>query len=82
MAMRLDEEGRCDEAIPVLEQTTRDYPKDWFAWAGLGECFFKLNDLTRAEQALHEASDLSHQPRVTEQWQQLRARMGLKPASQ
>jgi hypothetical protein len=82
LAMRLGEEGRCDEAIPVLEETTRDYPQDWFAWAGLGECFFKLNDMTRAEQALHQASDLAHQPRVTEQWQELRARMGLSPASQ
>jgi protein O-mannosyl-transferase len=81
-AIRLDEEGRCDEAIPILEETTREYPQDWFAWAGLGECFFKLNDMTRAEQAMHQASDLAHQPRVTEQWQQLRARMGLSPASQ
>ncbi len=44
--------------------------------------FFKLNDMTRAEQAMHQASDLAHQPRVTEQWRQLRARMGLSPASQ
>ena len=54
-AIRLDEEGRCDEAIPILEETTREYPQDWFAWAGLGECFFKLNDMTRAEQALHSS---------------------------
>jgi hypothetical protein len=80
-AIRLDEEGRCDEAIPILEEATREYPQDWFAWAGLGECFFKLNDMTRAEKAMHQASDLAHQPRVTEQWQQLRARMGLSPAS-
>jgi fumarate reductase subunit D len=79
-ALRLDEEGRCDEAIPILEEAIRDYPEEWFPWAGLGECFFKLNDLPKAEQSLHRASDLSHQPRVTEQWQQLRARMGLSPA--
>jgi protein O-mannosyl-transferase len=79
-ALRLDEEGRCDEAIPILEEATRDYPEEWFPWAGLGQCFFKLNDLRKAEQSLHRASDLSHQPRVTEQWQQLRARMGLSPA--
>jgi tetratricopeptide (TPR) repeat protein len=79
-AIRLDEEGRCDEAIPVLEEATRQYPQDWFAWAGLGECFFKLNALPKAEQSLHRAPDLSHQPRVTEQWQQLRTRMGLSPS--
>jgi protein O-mannosyl-transferase len=81
-AIRLDEEGRCDEAIPVLEEATREYPQDWFAWAGLGECFVKINDMTRAEQALHQASDLSHQPRVTEMWQELRAKMGLTPPPQ
>ncbi len=80
LAMHLDEEGRCEEAIPILEGATREYPQDWFAWAGLGECFFKLNDMPRAEQSLHQASDLSHLPRVTEQWQQLRARMGLSAA--
>ena len=79
-ALHLDEEGRCDEAIPILEEATREYPEEWFPWAGLGECFFKLNDMAKAEQSLHRASDLSHQPRVTEQWQQLRARMGLSPA--
>jgi protein O-mannosyl-transferase len=76
-AIRLDEEGRCDEAIPILEEATRQYPRDWFAWAGLGECYFKLNDLPKAEQSLHRASDLAHQPRVTEQWHELRSRMGL-----
>ena len=79
-ALRLDEEGRCDQAIPILEEATREYPEEWFPWAGLGECFFKLNDMPKAEQSMHRASDLSHQPRVTEQWQQLRARMGLNPA--
>ena len=62
------------------EEATREYPDEWFAWAGLGECFFKLNDMAKAEQSMHRASDLAHQPRVTEQWQQLRARMGLSPA--
>jgi tetratricopeptide (TPR) repeat protein len=79
-ALHLDEEGRCDEAIPILEEATREYPDEWFAWAGLGECFFKLNDMAKAEQSMHRASDLAHQPRVTEQWHQLRARMGLSPA--
>jgi len=80
-ALRLDDEGRCDEAIPILEEATREYPEEWFPWAGLGECFFKLNDMQKAEQSLHRASDLAHEPRVTEQWQQLRARMGLSPGS-
>ena len=79
-ALRLDEEGRCDQAVPILEEATREYPDEWFPWAGLGECFFKGNDMPKAEQSLHRASDLSHEPRVTEQWQQLRARMGLSPA--
>jgi len=76
-ALQLDEEGRCSEAMPVFEQVTRDYPQDWYAWAGLGDCFVQLNDLPRAEESLHRAADLSHEPRIIQQWQELRAHMGL-----
>jgi len=76
-ALQLDEEGRCNEAMPVFEQVAHDYPQDWYAWAGMGDCFVQLNDLPKAEDALHRAADLSHEPRVIEQWQQLRAHMGL-----
>jgi len=79
-ALALDEADRCDEAMPILDQVIQQYPQDWFAWAGRGECLFKLNDLPGAEQSLRRASELSHEPRVTEQWQQLRAKMGLPPA--
>ena len=80
VALSLDEAGRCDEAAPIFEQAIQQYPQDWFAWAGLGECLFKLNDLPRAERSLRRASELSHEPRVTEEWQQVRARMGLTSA--
>jgi tetratricopeptide (TPR) repeat protein len=76
-ALQLDEEGRCGEAMPVLEQVTQNYPQDWYAWAGLGDCFFQLKDLSKAEDALHRAADLSHDSRVIQQWQELRAHMGL-----
>jgi tetratricopeptide (TPR) repeat protein len=79
-AMRLDAQGRCEEAVPMLEEASREFPQDWFAWAGLGECYYKLNDMTRAEQSLARASELSHNPRVTEQWQMLREHMGLTSA--
>ena len=79
-ALALADEDRCDEAMPIFEQVIQQYPKDWFAWASRGECLFKLNDLPGAEQSLRRASELSHEPRVTEQWQQLRAKMGLAPA--
>ncbi len=80
VALALDEQGRCDQAMPILDQVILEYPNDWFAWAGRGECFFKLGDLPSAENALRRASELSHEPRVIEQWQELRARMGLPPA--
>jgi hypothetical protein len=80
VALGLDEQDRCDEAMPMFEEAIQQYPQDWYAWAGRGECFFKLNDLVKAEQSLHRAADLSHETRVIEQWQGLRARMGLAPA--
>ena len=79
LALGLDEAGRCEEAIPIFDQAIQQYPEDWFAWAGRGECLFKLSDLRGAEQSLRRASELSREPRVIEEWQQVRARMGLPP---
>jgi Flp pilus assembly protein TadD len=79
-ALGLDEDGHCDEAMPMFDQAIQQYAQDWFAWAGQGECLLKLNDPVRAEQSFHRAADLSRAPRVIEQWQDLRAKMGLSPA--
>jgi protein O-mannosyl-transferase len=76
-ALKLGDEGHCTQAVPMLEQVTSDYPKDWYAWAGLGVCYVQLNDLAKAEESLHRAADISHDPRVNAQWQELRAHMGL-----
>jgi tetratricopeptide (TPR) repeat protein len=76
VALGLDEQGRCDEAVPIFKQAIEQYPQDWFAWAGLGECFVQLKDLPKAEQSLRRASELSHEPRVSEEWQQVRSMMG------
>jgi hypothetical protein len=80
-ALELDQEGRCSEAMPVLEKVTNDYPQDWYAWAGLGDCYVQLKDLVKAEESLHRASDISRNPRVIEQWQELRAHMGLSSSA-
>ena len=82
VALGLDEAGHCDQAVPIFEQAIRQYPHDWYAWAGLGECLFKLNDLSRAEQSLRRASELSHEPRVAEEWETVRERMGLRSTPQ
>jgi protein O-mannosyl-transferase len=79
-AFLLDAQGRCQEALPIFEQVSKDYPQEWYAWAGLGECYVHLNDLPKAEAAFHRAADLSHEPRTIQLWQELRAHMGL-PAS-
>jgi hypothetical protein len=79
-ALQLDEQGRCSEALPVFEQVTREYPQDWYAWAGLGDCYVQLSNLPKAEESLHRAADLSHNSQVIQQWQELRARMGLSPS--
>ena len=76
-ALQLDEQGRCPEALPVFEQVTQEYPQNWYAWAGLGDCYVQLNNLPKAEESLHRAADLSQNPRVIQQWQELRAQMGL-----
>lgn len=82
VALDLDEAGRCDQAIPIFDQVIQQYPQDWFAWAGRGECFFKLSNLPEAKRSLRRASEISKEPRVNEQWQQVRAMMGLHPAPQ
>jgi Flp pilus assembly protein TadD len=75
--LKLDQEGRCSEAVPVFQKVTQDYPQDWYAWAGLGDCYVQLNDLAKAEESLHRAANISRDSRVIEQWQGLRAHMGL-----
>ena len=82
VALSMDEEGRCDEAIPIFNQAIRDYPQDWFAWAGLGECLFKLNDLPGSEKSLRRAAELSHEPQVRQEWQMVRQKMGVPATSQ
>jgi tetratricopeptide (TPR) repeat protein len=82
VAVRLGEDGRCDEAMPIFDQATRQYPQDWFAWAGRGECLFRGNDLPGAEQSLHRAFELSHDSHIAELWQQVRTMMGLPAAPQ
>ena len=76
-ALQLADDGRCNEAMPVFEQVSQQYPQDWYAWAGLGDCLVQVNNLPRAEQSLHKAAELSHNSRVMQQWQELRAHMGL-----
>ncbi|MGH9501640.1 MAG: tetratricopeptide repeat protein [Terriglobales bacterium] len=77
VALQQADDGRCSDAMPVFEQVSREYPQDWYAWAGLGICFVQVNDLAKAEESLHRAADLSHNSQVMQQWQELRASMGL-----
>jgi protein O-mannosyl-transferase len=76
-ALQLADDGRCSEAMPVFEQVIQEYPQDWYAWAGLGDCLVQVNNLPRAEESLRRAAELSHDSRVMQQWQELRAHMGL-----
>ena len=79
-ALQLGEEGRCDDAVPVFEQVTGEFPNDWYAWASLGECLVQLNNLPQAEESLHKAADLSHDERVIQRWQEVRSEMRLPSA--
>ena len=78
-ALLLEEDGRCSEAIPVFQEVSREYPDDWYPLAGLGYCYAQSNDFVRAEDYLHRAADLSRDSGIIQQWQELRAQMGLAP---
>lgn len=80
-ALQLQDEGHCDEAIPLFEHVIQDYPDDWYAWSGRGVCYFQLSNLPKAEESLHRAADISHNPHVIQQWQALRATMGLSTSA-
>jgi len=76
-ALLMADEGQCSEAMPVFDEAAREFPDDWYAWAGRGICYVHMNDMVKAEESLHRAADLSHDPTVMQQWQALRAQMGL-----
>ncbi len=80
-ALQLGEEGRCNEAVPVFEQITREFPNNWYAWAALGDCLVELKNLSKAETSLRKAADLSHDQRTIERWQEVRSQMKLPPAA-
>jgi tetratricopeptide (TPR) repeat protein len=76
-AIQLSEQERCSEAVPLFNQVIQEYSQDWYAWAGLGDCYVQLNDLVKGEEALHRAVDISRDNRLIEHWQELRAHMGI-----
>ncbi len=57
-----------------------EYPHDWYAWAGRGECLVKLNDLPQAEESLRRAFELPHDSRIAEQLRQVREMRGSSAA--
>jgi hypothetical protein len=78
--LSLDEQG-CAKAMPLFDRVAREYPDDWYAWGAQALCFVQVNDLPRAEAAMHRAADLSHDSRTIQQWQELRQQMGLPAAT-
>jgi protein O-mannosyl-transferase len=74
-ALGWDVSGRCKEALPVFENAIQRYPEDWYGWAGLGDCFYQLDDLPRAEKALRRAADLARQPQVTQRWEEVQKKL-------
>lgn len=50
-ALLIADQGRCNEAMPVFEEVNREFPDDWYTWAGRGICFVQSNNLAQAEDA-------------------------------
>lgn len=68
--------------MSLLDEVIQNHPQDWYAWATRGDCQVQLHHLQAAEESLHRTAELSHNPRVTEQWQQVRGQLyvGSTPA--
>lgn len=80
-ALLIADEGQCSDAMQVFDEAAREFPDDWYAWAGRGICYVHMNDMVKAEDSFHRAADLSRNPTVIQQWQALRAQMGLSTSS-
>ncbi|MCK5125859.1 MAG: tetratricopeptide repeat protein [candidate division Zixibacteria bacterium] len=55
---QLSNEGQYDNAIDILYQEITVNPKNSKAWCELGVAFYKKGDLTKAEDALHQANSI------------------------
>jgi tetratricopeptide (TPR) repeat protein len=76
-ALQLNEDDRYNDALAVLDQVVEEFPQDWYAWAARADCLYHLKNLPEAEKSLRTAAELSHKPEIIQQWQELRAEMGL-----
>ncbi len=61
-AFSLSFEGRCEEAIPLLEEINRKYDKITDLWQHLGKCYMQKMVFDKAELAFKRAFELSKQP--------------------
>jgi tetratricopeptide (TPR) repeat protein len=52
-------QGRTQEALLLLQQTTQNYPDSYYAWLMLGRALTKQRNLKAAEQALRTALKLA-----------------------
>jgi Tfp pilus assembly protein PilF len=74
LAVALIENGRCYDATPLLQQATELDPKNWLAYANMGECAVEEQDWINAEKYYSRAVELNPMPALVEQLQSVRAR--------
>lgn len=61
-AASLSNQGQVVEAVRVLDETTRDYPRSYGAWLMLGQALIKGRAFADAEEALRQAVLLAPTP--------------------
>jgi len=72
LAVALIETGNCAAAMPLLQKATELDPKNWLAYANMGECAAEVQDWINAEKYYSRAVELNPMPVLVQQLQSVR----------
>jgi tetratricopeptide (TPR) repeat protein len=75
LGVALIEQGNCAAAMPLLQQATELDPRDWLAFANMGECATEAQDWIIAEKYYNRAVELNPMPVLVQQLQAVRRKL-------